>query len=437
MSSVSNIAIIAHREYTVRVRTRSFLLGTLAIVVGVIAIAFIPVVFGYLDRAESQRIGVWADAQVGGDPPAMLSSLLAPPVEGREPAPAAFILEAAPDLAAARASVEEGRFAAVLAIRRSGNGDLTFTLYTDQPVTGRTPVLLRQASSSYAIADRLERLGIAPGDQAVLFAPVDYLVASAGPGDDSPAPGSPEQGASYLLGFGMTILIFMLIILYGTWVAMSVAEEKSSRVMEVILNAATPFQLLSGKVLGVGAVAVTQYLAIIIVGIVALVAQAPLVSAVLGDAAEGLALPAGLTVQLLLVLGLYGVLGFLLYSVLFAAAGSLVSRQEDVNQAVMPMTLVSTVGYLVGVYAATGMLDMQAGWLRVLAQVPFLSPFIMLSRVAAGQAEPWEVPLSVVLLLLAIVLALWVAARIYAAGVLLYGQRPGLRAILRMARTGM
>ena len=69
-----------------------------------------------------------------------------------------------------------------------------------------------------------------------------------------------------MLGFGMTILIFMMIILYGTWIAMSVVEEKSSRVMEVILNAATPFQLLTGKVLGVGAVALTQYVALLLTG---------------------------------------------------------------------------------------------------------------------------------------------------------------------------
>jgi ABC-2 type transport system permease protein len=83
------------------------------------------------------------------------------------------------------------------------------------------------------------------------------------------------------------------------------------------------------------------------------------------------------------------------------------------------------------------LLDMQAGWMGVLAQVPFLSPFLMLSRVTGGEATGFEVGLSVAILAVTIVVALWIAARIYAAGVLLYGQRPGIRAIWRLMRTGM
>jgi ABC-2 type transport system permease protein len=206
--------------------------------------------------------------------------------------------------------------------------------------------------------------------------------------------------------------------------------------MEVILNAATPFQLLAGKVLGVGAVALVQYLAILVSGFAAIVAQGPVSSLVLGETAATVGLPEGLTAAMLVLLGVYGVLGFLLYAVLYAAAGSLVSRQEDVNQAVMPMTLVSTVGYLVAVYAATGLFDLRDAWLAVLAQVPFFSPFMMLSRVTAGDVALWEILLSVVLLAVSILGALWLAARIYAAGVLLYGQRPGLRAIWGLVRAG-
>jgi ABC-2 type transport system permease protein len=225
--------------------------------------------------------------------------------------------------------------------------------------------------------------------------------------------------------------------MYGTWIAMSVVEEKSSRVMEVVLNAATPFQLLAGKVFGVGAVALTQYAAIVLAGGAALLAQGPVASAVLGEAGTATALPEGLTLELLLLFGVYGVLGFLLYASLYAAAGSLVSRQEDVNTVVLPMTLLSTGGYLVGIYAATGLLDIRAGWIVVLSQVPFVSPFMMLGRIATGVAAPWEVVVSVGLLVVFIGGALWLAARIYAAGVLLYGQRPSLRAIVRLVRVGM
>jgi ABC-2 type transport system permease protein len=218
---------------------------------------------------------------------------------------------------------------------------------------------------------------------------------------------------------------------------MSVVEEKSSRVMEVVLNAATPFQLLAGKVFGVGAVALTQYGAIVVTGGIALLAQGAVATAVLGETGSADALPQGLTLELLLLFGVYGILGFLLYASLYAAAGSLVSRQEDVNTVIMPMTLASTGGYLIGVYAAMGLLDIKAGWIVALSQVPFLSPFMMLGRIATGVAAPWEILVSVALLVVSIGAALWLAARIYAAGVLLYGQRPGLRAIVRLVRVGM
>src|SRR4029079_9220180 len=113
------------------------------------------------------------------------------------------------------------------------------------------------------------------------------------PNKAGPGPDEGQTGTDYLLGFGLSILIFMLIVLYGNWIAMSVVEEKSSRVMEVILNAATPFQLLTGKVLGVGAVALTQYGAILVAGVLALLLQAAVASAVLGEAGTQVALPEG------------------------------------------------------------------------------------------------------------------------------------------------
>jgi ABC-2 type transport system permease protein len=215
-----------------------------------------------------------------------------------------------------------------------------------------------------------------------------------------------------------------------------VVEEKSSRVMEVVLNAATPFQLMAGKVLGVGSVAFTQYAAVVLSGGLALMFQDAIASTVLGEGG-GATLPEGLNMGMLLAFAVYGVLGFLLYACLFAAAGSLVSRQEDVNTAVMPLTLLSGAGYMIAVYASTGMLDIRAGWIVLLSLVPFLGPFMMLSRISDGAVQPWEIVVSVALLLAVLGAALWLAARIYRAGVLLYGQRPGVLAVWRMVRSGV
>lgn len=439
MTNITNIVNVARREFTVRVRTRSFVFGTLLLVIGVVVIAFLPLIVRYVDRTDSQKVGVYLPA--GGlatDPVATLSASLNAAASTGKTAdqPPDFVVTTVPDLTAARRAAGAGKFAAILAIERATDGSLRFTLYSDDNATGRAAGLIRQASNAIAIADRLSRSGIAPADQASLFVPAEFAVRWTDPTRTDPTQDTLAMVGQDMLSFGMTILIYLMIVMYGTWVAMSVVEEKSSRVMEVVLNAASSFQLLAGKVLGVGAVAFSQYAAIIVAGALALLLQGPVASIVLGPEGSASALPEGLTLGLLILFGVYGVLGFVMYATLYAAAGALVSRQEDVNAAVMPMTFVSLVGYLIGIYAATGLLDSRAGWVTGLSQVPLVSPFMMLGRITNGEAAPWEIVLSIGLLILFIGAALWLAARIYAAGVLMYGQRPGFGAVWRLVRSG-
>lgn len=440
MSTLGNIGAVARREYSVRVQTRSFIFATILLVIGVAVIAYLPVIIRAIEGSGTTKVAVVAPSEALGERASMtITSLLNSSVVGSTDTDTPdFVVTVVDDIDTARAEVLKGSYSAALGMERSAAGDLEFTLYTNDSATGKTAGLLQQGANAIAIGDRLERFGVAPADQASLFAPADFAVQWPDPERTDPIRDS--VGASIgqdMLAFGMTVLIFMIIIMYGTWIAMSVVEEKSSRVMEVVLNAATPFQLLTGKVFGVGAVALTQYGAVVLTGIVAILSQGTVASVVLGETGTATALPEGLTLELLVMFGVYGVLGFLAYASLYAAAGSLVSRQEDVNTVILPMTLVSTVGYLVGIYAATGLLDIRAGWIVALSQVPLVSPFMMLGRIATKAAEPWEIVVSVALLAVFIAGALWLAARIYAAGVLLYGQRPGLRTIVRLIRVGM
>lgn len=438
MSSIANIATVARREFEVRARTRSYLLGTLLLVIGVIAIALLPVIVRVIDRQDATKVAVVVEADgLHTDPVATLTRLLNAPTGGTADPQAApdYAVTRVDDIDAGRDDVMDGRYAALFAIERAADGELWFTLYSND-TTGRSATLAWQAANALAVADRLDRLGIAPADQAAVFGPAQFGVAWPDPARTDPVGDTAALVGQDILAFGMSILIFMMIVMYGTWIAMSVVEEKSSRVMEVVLNAATPFQLMTGKVLGVGLVAFTQYAAVVLSGGLALLFQDAIATAVLGEAG-GASLPEGLSAGMLVAFGVYGVLGFLLYSCLFAAAGSLVSRQEDVNTAVMPLTLLSGAGYMIAMYASTGMLDIRAGWVVLLSLVPFLAPFMMLSRIADGAVEPWEVMLSVVLLTAALIAALWVAARMYRAGVLLYGQRPGVRAVWQLMRSGV
>ncbi len=440
MSSTSNIVAIARREVSIRVRTRSFVIGTTLLVLGVVAIALLPVVISKIDSVNATKVAVVApDEALAARATATISTLLNAGNDQTGSAATAqpdFVVTVLPDLDAARAATVRGEYSCVLGIARAPDGSLAFTYYGDDGGRGRTASLLRQAANSVAVGDRLDHLAIPAAEQASLFAPADFAFSWPDPARTDPFKSETASVNEDMLAFGMTILIFMIVIMYGNWVAMSVVEEKSSRVMEVVLNAATPFQLLAGKVFGVGAVAFLQYAAVVVSGGVALLAQPALQSVILGTSSAA-ALPQGLTPALLLLFGVFGILGFLLYASLYAAAGSLVSRIEDVNAVVMPMTLISTAGYMIGVYASIGILDARSGLITGLTLVPFLSPFMMLGRAATGVAEPWEVALALLLLVATIGVAIWVAARIYAAGVLLYGQRPGARAVWRLLREGM
>jgi ABC-2 type transport system permease protein len=435
MNGLGNVLTIARREFTVRARTRSYRIGTVIVVVAVLLFAFLPVVGQLIAGGEEKSIALVVTAtDLPSEPQATFTALLnASQAQGGGASAGSYKIVPVGDIATARQGVADGKYSGALSIERSAGGELTFTYFskdTNSVQNGLTSALVQQAAQSFAVADRLARLGIEPGEQANLFAPVAYQLEAADPNQAG------AFGENFLLGFGLSILIFMTIILYGSWIAMSVVEEKSSRVVEVVLNAATPFQLLGGKVLGVGGLALLQYLAIIAAALVALLAQGPITSMLLGGTSTGVGLPAGLSPGLLVLLGVYGVLGFALYSVLFAAAGSLANRQEDVNQVIMPMTLLATAGYLIAIWSNIGLLDPHSGVITVLALFPFFSPFMMLSRFANGDAGVLDVAASIALLSITILGALWLASRIYSAGVLLYGQRPSVGRIWRVIRTG-
>jgi ABC-2 type transport system permease protein len=223
------------------------------------------------------------------------------------------------------------------------------------------------------------------------------------------------------------VLIFITLVIYGMWVAAGVVAEKSSRVMELLISAASAEQLVIGKVVGIGLAGLVQYVAILVPALATLLLQDQIASALLGTSSTvGLSLSA-LTPGLLAAYGGFWILGFILYALIYAAAGSLVSRAEDLQVLALPLSLVAIAGYLQAVMALSGGISPMV---RLASYVPFWSPFVMLTRLTVGSVEPWELVLSFGLLIATIPIVAVVAVRVYSAGVLLYGQRPGARAIV-------
>ena len=438
-TTLRNIAAVARREFLWRGRTRTFKITTVLLVVVGVGLALAPVIIRFIDRGSTgDRIEVVVgDSKPAVDVPGALGLLLNAPIPGLptdKNTTTAYKVEATGDVDAARARVLDGATSALLVLDRTAAGDLAFTLYSKDTFLSRTTQLVRQAASSIVIQDRLTRAGIPPIDQAALFAPPEFDVLPADPGATTNGPQTGEEFASsFAISFVLSILLFMAIILYGQWVAFSVAEEKNSRVMEVVLAAATPFQLMSGKVAGVGGLALVQYVVVLIPSAAALIFQDRIASLILGGSSN-IALPEGISLPLLVVFGIMFVLGFALYAVLYAGAASLVSRQEDVNQIVAPLTIVSVGGYLVASYAGTGLIPIDSPLVIVMSFIPFFSPYLMLTRMGQGTAGPAEVAIAIALLALFIPVALWIAARLYRSGVLMYGQSPTPRTLWRALR---
>jgi ABC-2 type transport system permease protein len=423
-----NAWYIAVREYRSRVRTRSFVVGTVLLAVIAFATTQLPVLIDYTSSTIQTQVAVVVQAT--GMPPDSLA-LFGGQLNGQPADPNAhlpFVISwlAAGDEASAQKDLEAGKYDALLIVTRdAATNDLGFTLRTDSPADGRAVVGIKTALVSLEIEDRLYRAGTSTD---ALRASFPFSVMPVSGASAAPKNISQEVSAS-LLSTGLIVLIFMAIITYGVWVAMSVAEEKGSRVMELMLNATTPIQMLAGKVIGNGGAGLTQYGAILGAVLAGLLAQGPIHKAVLGTEA-GTSF-GGLSPAVLAAFVVLFILGFVLYSLLYAALGSMVSRQEDVQSATSPLMMVIMVGYFMSVFAVQAI---DASWVKIASLVPFFSPYVMLARVSTGHVEPWEFALAVLLLIATIAVALFVAARIYSAGVLLYGQRLSLREVLKAAR---
>ena len=217
---------------------------------------------------------------------------------------------------------------------------------------------------------------------------------------------------------------------YAGIVAAGVAEEKSSRMMELLLNAATPFQLLAGKIVGIGAACLTQMGCLVVVGIGALLLQTPLQAVLFGaSAGDFTQYLTGVSIPFYLLFLLYFLLAFFLYATLFAGLGAMVRRQEEVQSTVMLPQLLMVSGYVLFFFVVS---SPDATLPEVLSYIPFWTPMLMLMRLAMGTVAWWEIVLTIALMRVAILACTWFAARLYRFGVLMYGQRPGLGQMLKL-----
>ncbi len=430
-----NAAIVARREYRDRTRSPLFLGSTIVLAAIAMMVAIAPIAIRYVDRQTVTRIAVVSDeADLAERAVSVADTLLNIPPTGADLTHwnKPYQVETMADAAVAEEMLQDGRVGGVMIARRSSTGQIDVALRTREGPTSARSQILSVAAFGVGVLDWSARLP--PGAERAPFLTPTYRIESVNTASDGGTPLDTRQAASrYVLGILFVILLLISIVIYGMWVATGVAAEKSSRVMELMISAASPRQMLTGKVVGIGSAGLTQYVAIAGPALVLLVLQDRIATAMLGpDWVSGAPL-GGLTPALLVGYGVFFLLGFVLFALIYAAMGSFVSRPDDLQTLSLPLSLLAMAGYLMAIVALGGGTGIMV---TVGSFLPPFSPFVMLARLMVSAVQPWEVLLSVGLLVAAIAAVAVAATRMYAAGVLLYGQRPGLRAFVAAARRG-
>lgn len=394
VSAWTAVRLIAQRELNTRLRTRSFVIGT-AVIIAVIAgyILLQTSVFGDQDRSE---IGLSGQA----------SNLAAPLQAAGEALDLDVETSVVRGGADARVKLENDELDAVV----SGTPAELRVLVRSE-LDPRLRAALTAISQQQVLAGELASRGVQEPEKVLAAAGETATVEVA-----TLEQGGPEQEQRLGIGLIMVFLLFMAISAYGALVAQGVVEEKASRVVEILLATVRPWQLLLGKVIGLGLVGLAQMLIIAVAGVV--MASASGVITLSGVAASTIAWGV-----------LWYVLGFFLYATIFAAAGSLVSRQEDAQTVLTPVTMVLTIGFVVGLNLMVQNPDSAAS--AALSLVPLLSPILMPGRIIAGDVGAGEIALAIGLTVATVALFTWLGGRVYQNAVLRTGSRMKLTDALR------
>lgn len=331
----------------------------------------------------------------------------------------------------ARTQLENGDIDAAVLINPEGE-ELAFTILTESgDPQSSTEQTLISAASSLSVSHSIEQSGLTQSEVSEVFAAPALQITQADPEAEAEDEGIGDI-VNYVIAYASTIVIFIFVVMYGQWVAQGVVEEKASRIMEIMVNAATPRDLLAGKVIGIMITALMQFIPIVLTaGIIgSMQKQIGSLFGVPEDQLFDINLGAIAWSSMSWFL-LYFILGFLLFGALYAGIGSLVSRQEEVGTAIAPMMTVMMVGYFAALISLS---DPDGPIARIAYLFPGTSVFVAMLRLVMGNPEPWEIAVSIGGLIIAIVLALLLAARLYRVGVLMYGQTPKFTEMFKIGK---
>lgn len=434
---MNKIFIIIQREFLKRVQKKSFIILTIATPVLLAALVLVPLWLASIEDDEQQKVavvdptpdGVYAHALSGSH---AFSFMQVPMVDSLM-------------------RTEESPFDAVVVIQ----GDLVrnhgrATIYSQKEVPGNLLDYVQTHLDEVVQKQKLQATGIASLDKIIddvqREVPVETVKwTSAGETTSS-------TEIAMVVGFLITMLIYVFVLSYGGMVMQSVVEEKANRIVELMVSSVKPFQLMMGKIIGVGLVGLLQMaiwgvllsviltVASVLTGTNALAGApaTPMAGAVvygttpaMSDTQEILTALANmpfLEIAVMFVLMFIG--GYLLYASFFAATGASINEQEDTSQFVIPVTIIMVFALYAAIYSIENTDGPLAFWTSLF---PLTSPIVMMTRLPFG-VPLWQEALSVVLLYATAFLMVWLGGRIYRVGILMYGKKPSLKEIFKWMR---
>lgn len=396
MTGMTGMWMVAKRELRERGRSKSFVISCVVTLLLVVGGLMLPQLLG--GEPTTHDIGVVGD---GNQPivdaaQALANAEAAEDGEGSEPE--RYEVAAYPNREAAEAALVADEVEVVLI-------DGTTILQERAGFSGSSLVgRLQSAAGSVRLQQLVEENGQAAADVIAILSSTPLSVTTVA-GED------PAGDARPIIAYGGLLLMYLAILSYGAWTLTGVTEEKNNRVVEVLLATLRPWQLLGGKVLGIGLLGVFQFS--LTVGVTFAIVRA-------ANLVEIPALPA----STLWVLVMWFVLGFAVYSVSYAAAGSLTSRPEDAQSASFPLTMVAVAGFLVSLQALD---DPTSTLSRVTSFIPFTAPYVVPIRNSLDGIGLVEHLIAVLVALVSIYLLVRLAARIFSGGLLRFGARTKIR----------
>jgi len=417
------VGLIVKREYLTRVKSKGFIIGT--IIVPVLGVAFCLLIIFLVNHKPTQSTRIVIVDNSGTLAQSVKSRLDAKLDNGQ---PEFTVVEtivrpAAPDTVQQnlRAQINAEKLDAYLWIPQ----DLSqsFELHMQNPGNFSPNGPLSRAVTQAVISERLSERGVHLDDSKEMLRGADLKLLKV-----SETGEAEEKGQSIGIAIALVVLLYTALLTYGIITMRSVLEEKTTRTMEVLISVVRPWELLCGKILGVAAVAFTQF-GIWMISIALLFSYNALAAMSMGRGSP----MAGVHVPISLVLyaTVYFLGGYFLYSSMFAAIGAATSNEQDAQQ--LQWLAMAPLVFCMVIYGVI-LNDPSSTISVVLSEIPFFAPVLMVLRISLRTPPGWQISLSLILLFFATVGTMYASAKIYRVGILMYGKRPSLVEMLRWLR---